>query len=298
MTQNIIIIGSSSMDLTVQTDVIPEQGETVLGETLLMAPGGKGANQAVAAARLKRDGDVYMIGAVGDDAFGNKIINNLRQFGVNTTYMQKIEGEHSGTAHITLYEQDNRIIFVPAANNHILPEVVLPILERFERGDIIVMQQEIPAETVAVVIEKAADLGMQVILNPAPYRPLEQKLIEQVAYLTPNESECRQLFDVGMDEALAQYPQKLIVTLGAEGATYYDDDARHMVPSYPCEVVDTTGAGDTFNGALAVALSEGQSLASALQFANMASSFAVRALGAQGGIPARETVDAALEKKA
>lgn len=298
MTQNIIIIGSSSMDLTVQTDVIPEQGETVLGETLLMAPGGKGANQAVAAARLKRDGDVYMIGAVGDDAFGTKIIDNLRQFGVNTMYMQKIEGEHSGTAHITLYEQDNRIIFVPAANNHILPEVVLPILERFERGDIIVMQQEIPAETVAAVIEKAADLGMQVILNPAPYRPLEQKLIEQVAYLTPNESECRQLFDVDMDEALAQYPQKLIVTLGAEGATYYDDAARHMVPSYPCEVVDTTGAGDTFNGALAVALSEGQSLASALQFANMASSFAVRALGAQGGIPTRETVDAALEKKA
>lgn len=295
MAHKIIIIGSASMDLTVQTQMIPEQGETVLGENLLMAPGGKGANQAVAAARLKRDQDVYMIGAVGDDAFGKQILDNLQQHGVNTQYMQTVEGEHSGTAHITLFEQDNRIIVVPAANNAILPEVVLPILQQFEPGDFIMMQQEIPEETVEVVIEEAALLGLKVILNPAPYRPLDKKLLDKVAYLTPNESECRQLFDESMDDALAQHPNQLIVTLGAEGAVYFDK-TRQTVPAYPCDVVDTTGAGDTFNGALAVALSEGQSLETAIQFANSASSFAVTALGAQGGIPTREEVDEALHK--
>ncbi|MCS4487000.1 ribokinase [Staphylococcus americanisciuri] len=293
MTHKIIVIGSASMDLTVQTKVIPEQGETVLGDTLLMAPGGKGANQAVAAARLKRNQAVYMIGAVGDDAFGKTIMDNMRQYGVNTTYMQTITGEHSGTAHITLYDKDNRIIVVPAANNYISPEVVLPILQKFERGDIIIMQQEIPAETVEAVIEEATQLGLQVILNPAPYRLIDNKLLEQVTYLTPNESECRQLFDGEISDVIARYPRKLIVTLGAEGAMYFDQTQR-IVPAYPCEVVDTTGAGDTFNGALAVALSEGQSLESALEFANMASSFAVRKMGAQGGIPTREAVDQAL----
>lgn len=295
MGQNIIVIGSASMDLTVQTDVIPNQGETVLGDSLLMAPGGKGANQAVAAARLKHNQEVYMIGAVGDDAFGKTIIENLQQSGVNTTYMQTVAGEHSGTAHITLYDKDNRIIVVPAANNAILPDVVLPILQRFERGDIIVMQQEIPAETVEAVIKEATQLGLQVILNPAPYRPIDMQLLDKIAYLTPNESECQQLFDGKVDEALAQYPNKLIVTLGADGATYFDEKQR-KVPAYPCDVVDTTGAGDTFNGALAVALSEGQSLEAALRFANMASRFAVTALGAQGGIPTRQDVDEALSE--
>lgn len=295
MTHKIIVIGSASMDLTVQTQVMPDQGETILGETLYMAPGGKGANQAVAAARLKRNRDVYMIGAVGDDAFGQTILNNLRQHGVNVDYMQTIEGEHSGTAHITLYEQDNRIIVVPAANNRIVPEVVLPILQRFEKGDIIVMQQEIPAKTVEAVIDEAAQLGLQVILNPAPYRALDNRLLNKVTYLTPNESECQQLFGESMDDALAQHPNQLIVTLGAEGAVYFDQ-TRQTVPAYPCDVVDTTGAGDTFNGALAVALSEGQSFETAIQFANMASSFAVSALGAQGGIPTREVVDKALNQ--
>ncbi|UXR77901.1 MULTISPECIES: ribokinase [unclassified Staphylococcus] len=295
MTHKIIVIGSASMDLTVQTQVIPDQGETVLGETLYMAPGGKGANQAVAAARLKRDRDVYIVGAVGDDAFGQTILNNFRQHSVNVDYMQIIEGEHSGTAHITLYEQDNRIIVVPAANNKMIPEVVLPILQQFEKGDIIVMQQEIPAETVEAVIDEAARLGLQVILNPAPYRAIDIHLLNKVTYLTPNASECQQLFGASIDDALAQYPNQLIVTLGAEGATYFDQ-TRQMVPAYPCDVIDTTGAGDTFNGTLAVALSEGQSLETAIQFANMASSFAVTALGAQGGIPTREAVDAALNK--
>lgn len=286
--ENIVEIGSSSIDLVVKTDVLPQAGETVMGNSFFTTTGGKGANQAVAAARLSNK--VYMIGAVGDDENGKQIIENLEQNNVDTTFMDKIENETSGTAHITLFEDDNRIIVVPAANNHVTPEKVLPKLERFGAGDIILMQHEIPEHTIKEVTDYAVKHDMKVILNPAPYRNIDKEIIDKVTWITPNESESELLFESGVDEALKAYPRKLIVTKGAAGAMFYND-SQQLVKGYKKKVVDTTGAGDTFNGALAVALIENKPLEEAVDFANLAGSFSVTGLGAQGAMPYRKELD-------
>lgn len=286
--ENIVVIGSSSIDLVVKTDVLPQAGETVMGNSFFTTTGGKGANQAVAAARLSNK--VYMIGAVGDDENGKQIIENLEQNNVDTTFMDKIENETSGTAHITLFEDDNRIIVVPAANTHVTPEKVLPKLERFGAGDIILMQHEIPEHTIKEVTDYAVKHDMKVILNPAPYRNIDKEIIDKVTWITPNESESELLFESGVDEALKAYPRKLIVTKGAAGAMFYND-SQQLVKGYKKKVVDTTGAGDTFNGALAVALIENKPLEEAVDFANLAGSFSVTGLGAQGAMPYRKELD-------
>ncbi|MDG0826264.1 ribokinase [Staphylococcus equorum] len=286
--ENIVVIGSSSIDLVVKTDVLPQAGETVMGNSFFTTTGGKGANQAVAAARLSNK--VYMIGAVGDDENGKQIIENLEQNNVDTTFMDKIENETSGTAHITLFEDDNRIIVVPAANNHVTPEKVLPKLERFGAGDIILMQHEIPEYTIKEVTDYAVKHDMKVILNPAPYRNIDKEIIDKVTWITPNESESELLFENGVDEALKAYPRKLIVTKGAAGAMFYND-SQQLVKGYKKKVVDTTGAGDTFNGALAVALIENKPLEEAVDFANLAGSFSVTGLGAQSAMPYRKELD-------
>ncbi|MCE5003164.1 ribokinase [Staphylococcus pseudoxylosus] len=284
----IIVIGSASIDLVVQTEILPEAGETVMGKSFFTNPGGKGANQAVAAARLSNE--VYMIGAVGDDDNGKQILSNLEQNNVNTTYMDIIENEKSGTAHITLFDDDNRIIVVPASNNYVTAESVLPKLENFSAGDIIVMQHEIPESTIKDVVDYAIDHDMKVILNPAPYRKLDNTIIEKVTWLTPNETESELLFDNQVDDALKAYPHKLIVTKGASGAMYYSD-SQQLVEGYKKQVVDTTGAGDTFNGALAVALIENKQLEQAVAFANLAGSYSVTGLGAQGAMPYRKDLE-------
>lgn len=285
---NIIVIGSASIDLVVKTDILPNVGETVMGESFFTNPGGKGANQAVAAARLSDH--VYMIGAVGDDDNGQQILSNLNNNNVNTAYMDVIENEASGTAHITLFDDDNRIIVVPAANNYVTPDKVIPKLEFFEAGDIIVMQHEIPEETIKEVVDYAQKHKMRVMLNPAPFRSLDKEIIEKVNWLTPNESESELLFENKVDQALMMYPEKLIVTKGASGALFYSD-SQQLVKGYKKQVVDTTGAGDTFNGALAVALIENKSLEEAVNFANLAASFSVTGLGAQGAMPYRKELD-------
>ncbi|MSU30780.1 ribokinase [Staphylococcus sp. McC-251-APC-3A2] len=285
---NIIVIGSASIDLVVKTDILPKVGETVMGESFFTNPGGKGANQAVAAARLSNH--VYMIGAVGDDDNGQQILSNLNNNNVNTAYMDVIENEASGTAHITLFDDDNRIIVVPAANNYVTTDKVIPKLEFFEAGDIIVMQHEIPAETIKEVVDFAQKHEMRVMLNPAPFRALDKEIIEKVNWLTPNESESELLFENKVDKALMMYPEKLIVTKGASGALFYSD-SQQLVKGYKKQVVDTTGAGDTFNGALAVALIENRSLEEAVNFANLAASFSVTGLGAQGAMPYRKELD-------
>lgn len=284
---NIIVVGSSSIDLVVNTNKIPNAGETVLGKSFFTTPGGKGANQAVAAARLSAE--VYMIGAVGNDAYGTQIINNLKDNNVNTDYMDTIENVQSGTAHITLYEEDNRIIVVPGANNHIKPDTVIPKLAKFNSGDIIILQKEIPSDTVDAVVKYAYENNLKVILNPAPYRALSQETIDRVTYLTPNESENELLFGNDLDKVIANYPNKLIVTRGDQGAVYFDTIIRNIA-GHKQNVVDTTGAGDTFNGALAVALIEKMDLAKAIDFANMAGSLSVTQLGAQGAMPYRQDI--------
>ncbi|MGG0618792.1 ribokinase [Bacillus altitudinis] len=286
----IVVVGSCSMDLVVTSNKRPSAGETVLGESFKTVPGGKGANQAVASARL--GADVYMIGRVGDDAYGQDIMRNLQTQGVRTTYMKPVTEMESGTAHIILAEGDNSIVVVKGANNEVTPHYVKDALSSIEDIGIVLIQQEIPEETVEAVCAICSEKEIPVILNPAPARKVSQQILDQAAYITPNEHEAALMFDgLTIAEALRQYPNKLLITEGKSGVRYFDGSKEVLVPGYPVRAVDTTGAGDTFNGALAVALTEGKSLYDALAFANLAASISVTKFGAQGGMPAREELE-------
>ncbi|MCK1994676.1 ribokinase [Peribacillus muralis] len=290
----IAVVGSSSMDLVVTSAKRPKAGETVLGDSFITVPGGKGANQAVAAARL--GADVSMIGCVGDDFYGEVILENLKKNGINTDYVEPVTGSTSGTAHIILSEGDNSIIVVKGANDFITPDYVQKAQKAIEEADIVMVQQEIPEETVEYVAELCNTLQKRLLLNPAPARKLSEAVIQQAAFLTPNEHEFEILFD-GRDrtKALAEHPNKLFITEGKNGVRYFDGHEEKIVPSFVVEAVDTTGAGDTFNAAFAVAVAEGKSYDECLIFANRAASISVTKLGAQGGMPHRAEVERGLE---
>ena len=280
------------MDLVVTSDKRPNAGETVLGESFKTVPGGKGANQAVASAKL--GADVYMVGRVGDDAYGQDIVSNLQEQGVRTSYMKPVTEMESGTAHIILAEGDNSIVVVKGANNEVTPDYVKDALSTIEDIGMVLIQQEIPEETVEAVCALCSEKEIPLILNPAPARKVSQQVLEQAAYITPNEHEAVLMFDGHpIEDALRQYPNKLLITEGKSGVRFFDGLKEVLVPGFPVEAVDTTGAGDTFNGALAVALTEGKSLYEALTFANLAASMSVTKFGAQGGMPTKEE----LEKK-
>ncbi|WP_413408930.1 ribokinase [Paenibacillus amylolyticus] len=289
----ICVIGSSSMDLVVTSSRRPGAGETVLGDSFKTVPGGKGANQAVAAARL--GGEVTMIGRVGDDAFGKDIVENFRANAVNTQNVKPVTHLESGTAHIILAEGDNSIVVVEAANREVTPAYVDEAAEVIRDADIVLIQQEIPEETVVHVSALCAEFGTPLLLNPAPARTLPQEVIDNAAYITPNEHEAEILFQ-GMSpaQALRQYPNKLFITEGSKGVRYFDGTDEILVPTYKVEAVDTTGAGDTFNAAFAVALAEGKALQESIRFANRAASLSVTKFGAQGGMPTRDEVEESL----
>ncbi len=289
----VCVVGSCSMDLVVTSSRRPGAGETVMGESFKTVPGGKGANQAVAAARL--GAEVIMIGRVGDDHLGETILNNFKENHVSVEYVKPVTDMESGTAHITLAEGDNSIIVVPAANNEVTPDYVQQAAEAIRSSDIVLIQQEIPAETVAVVSQICVEANVPLLLNPAPARAIDADVLKHAAYITPNEHEASVIFeDMSLQEALRHYPNRLLVTEGSNGVRYYNGEEEAVVPTFKVEAVDTTGAGDTFNAALAVALAEGQSLADSIRFANRAASLSVTKFGAQGGMPTRAEVEAAL----
>ncbi|MGG0410985.1 ribokinase [Peribacillus simplex] len=290
----IAVVGSSSMDLVVTSAKRPISGETVLGESFITVPGGKGANQAVAAARL--GAEVSMVGCVGDDVYGEIILENLKKNHVNTKYVEPVTGSASGTAHITLSEGDNSIIVVKGANDFITPEYVQKAKKVIEESDIVMVQQEIPEETVEYLAELCNTLQKRLLLNPAPARKLSEAVIQQASFLTPNEHEFEILFN-GRDrtKVLTEYPNKLFITEGKNGVRYFDGHEEKVIPSFEVEAVDTTGAGDTFNAAFAVAVAEGKSFDECLLFANRAASISVTKLGAQGGMPQRLEVERGFE---
>ncbi len=281
------------MDLVVTASKRPQVGETVLGDRFTTVPGGKGANQAVAAARL--GAEVTMIGCIGDDFYGNAIMDNFKRNGVITTNVEPVTHAESGTAHIVLAEGDNSIIVVKGANDHVTPALVERALNAIRSADMVLVQQEIPEETVSYVSSLCQRINVPLLLNPAPARPLSEAVIEKAAYLTPNEHECSILFS-GMDkaEALRKFPGKLFITEGSSGVRYYDGEREVLVPTYKVEAIDTTGAGDTFNAAFAVALAEGSSIPDSVKFANRAASLSVTKFGAQGGMPMRAEVEESL----
>lgn len=285
----IAVIGSLSMDLVVSADKRPQAGETVLGNSFETVPGGKGANQAVAAARL--GAEVTMIGCVGNDSFGEVILENLKANQVKTQYVEPVTHTRSGTAHITLAEGDNSIVVVKGANDFTTPEYVRKAETAIRDADIVLIQFEIPAETVEYTADLCERLGVPLLLNPAPARPVSMDVIAKSAFITPNEHEFRILFD-GADrtEVLRKYPNKLIITEGKKGVRFFNGEKEMAIPGVTVPVVDTTGAGDTFNAAFAVAIAEGKSMEDALEFANLAAALSVTKFGAQGGMPTMDEV--------
>jgi ribokinase len=293
--RKITVIGSINMDLVTSTTQIPKVGETVLGQSFHSIPGGKGANQAVAAARL--GGDVTMIGAVGDDSFGRTLVDHLTHQGINTKNIIEVKDVSSGIASIILSAADNSIIVVPGANNSITPEIIEKHEDIIRASSIFLLQLEIPLESVIRAIELAKKHGVLTILNPAPIQKLPKKLLEMVDFVTPNEHEQELLFASveGTEQDLAELKEKCIVTKGSKGVVIYKNGKKVEIPSVQVEAVDTTGAGDSFNGALAYALCEGLEIVEACRFANVVGAISVTKLGAQTGMPTKKEVEKFLQ---
>ncbi|MEA5027040.1 MAG: ribokinase [Erysipelotrichaceae bacterium] len=278
----IVVIGSINIDLVTTCEHFPTVGESMFGQTFAVYCGGKGANQAVCAAKL--GAEVTMVGCIGNDANGETAIKNLAMHQINTAYVQRVS-EPTGVALIIVAQQDNEIVVIKGANACVTPEVVDLALPAIKQADMIMLQLEIPLKTVEYVVDLAAVLQKPVMLNPAPYQPIEADLINKVTYLTPNQIEVRQIFGEDYSTALAHYPNKVIMTAGSSGVYFHDGHELGLIPAHEVKVVDTTGAGDTFNGALAVALVSRMSLRSAIDFAQKAAGIAIGKMGAQTAMP-------------
>ena len=282
------VIGSISTDFVVTTNRVPKQGETVYGQAFETTFGGKGANQAVAAARL--GGRVQMFGCVGGDQFGLETKANLARNGVDVTAIRTIENTTTGSAHITVFEGDNAIVYVPGANQEVTIDYLKSVEADLLTCTYFVIQNEIPMPSIQYLIDLADAHDIKVTYDPAPFIEIDKAYLEKVDYLLPNETEAKEMFgDQDVDALLGQYPAQLLITMGGDGIRYHDGEVAVHVPAIKGEVVDTTGAGDTFSGAFTVALSKGNSLADAIQFASIAGSLSVQKFGAQGGMP---TIDA------
>lgn len=288
----ITVVGSINMDLVVSTNVFPKQGETVLGDLYTTVPGGKGANQAVAAARL--GSEIQMLGAVGNDAFGDELLAGLEAENIQLQSVKRKDGA-SGIANILLSEGDNRIIVVPGANHKVTVEEIDVHTDQLAKSSVVIMQLELPIPVIQRTLEICREHGVPTILNPAPASGFTQELLKHCTYLTPNETEAEEIFGKNWLQALEQYPNRMVVTLGEKGAQFYDGEKLVVVEGFPTKAVDTTGAGDTFNGALGAAIAENMPFEEAVRFANAAASLSVEKFGAQGGMPTR---DAVLERMA
>lgn len=298
--RQILVVGSSNTDMVIKAAHLPRPGETILGGTFFMNPGGKGANQAVAIARL--GGPVTFICKTGSDIFGHQSQQLFEEEGINTSYVFSDSGNPSGVALITVDEKaENCIVVASGANANLLPSDLEKAEEAIERADLVLMQLEVPMETVCFVADIAWQKGKKVILNPAPAHPLPVDLLRHLYLITPNETEAEMITGVKItDESSAGEAaralsgmgvQHVIITLGSKGALIYSNGKTEMVPALKVEAVDTTAAGDVFNGALTVALSEGRSLKEAARFACKASAISVTRVGAQSSAPYRNEVD-------
>lgn len=278
----VVVVGSINLDLVVQADRFPKIGETMFGTDSKMLPGGKGANQAVAAARL--GADVTMIGCVGEDAYGEIVLKNFQENIVDTSCIKKV-AEPTGVAYITIAENDNSIILVQGANACVDRSLIDKYQAQILAADIVITQCEIPIETIRYLIDFCAENDVRLILNPAPTPEIAPEYLAKVTFLTPNEIEINQLFQQDAQTVLREHPNQIIMTYGAKGVRYHDGEKLMEVPSYKVPVIDTTGAGDTFNAAFAVAYAKDQELEKAITFANLAASKTVQGLGAQSAMP-------------
>lgn len=299
-THKILIVGSSNTDMVIRAEHLPVPGETVIGGTFFMNHGGKGANQAVAVARL--GGHVAFICKIGSDIFGHQAYRLLCEEGIDTSHIFSDTENPSGVALITVdTKAENCIVVAPGANAHLTPEEIRQAYGAFDSADIVLLQLEIPMETVMETALFAHSKGKTVVLNPAPASLLPERLLRSVDILTPNETEAETITGIKISDegsALAAARRivemgvrNVIVTLGARGALVYDGSVCEVIPACKVQAVDTTAAGDIFNGALVVALSEGRSLAEAVRFAVKAAALSVTRIGAQSSAPYRTEVD-------
>ncbi len=294
MNGHIVVVGSLNMDLVVRAPRLPRLGETVLGSDFRTFPGGKGANQAVACARL--GGKVKMVGRVGADSFGQALLSTMAQDGVDLTFVRQDAEAVTGVALITVEDGgDNAIVVAPGANGRVSVEDVVASEQAFDGAAVLVVQLECPLAAVQKAIQLAHQRQAQVVLNPAPAQPLPQDLLRQVDYLIPNQSEILLLsgneeLDPAIDHLAALGIKNLVVTLGEKGSMVVGDSTKTHLPAYRVVAVDTTAAGDAFVGAFAVALAEGASVLEAARWGNAAGALAVTKAGAQPSLPTRQAL--------
>ena len=301
----IIVIGSSNTDMVIKAERLPLPGETILGGKFFMFPGGKGANQAVAAARL--GSQVALVTRTGNDVFGRQALSQFREEGIDTSLISTDEEYPSGVALIAVDAQaENIIVVAPGANMQLTPKHIDKALAGSATAEVALLQLEIPIDTVSHAVRRLWERGSKVILNPAPAQPLPDELFACLHLITPNETEAEILTGIRVvdlataTEAASRLRQKgvqqVVLTLGAKGAFVLTDTVAGMIPAPEVEAVDTTAAGDVFNGALAVGIAEDMPLERAVLFACRAAAIAVTRMGAQASAPYRHELGAFSEQ--
>jgi ribokinase len=299
--KHIVVIGSSNMDLVAKAPRIPITGETLLGTDFFMVPGGKGANQAVAAAKL--GANVIFVARLGKDVFAEKSLENFKSVHINTKHIVQLEGVPSGVAIIAIDDNGkNIIIVIPGANGKLMPADAEKASADIASAGVVVCQLEIPIETVEKAAVLAAQNKVSFILDPAPARPLSDKLLSMVDVIKPNEIEAQTITGIKVvdintaskaaDWLLAKGVQNVIITLGDKGALLANKNGKETIESRRVKAIDSTAAGDAFTGALAFGLANGKSLKEAAVYANAVAAISVTRFGAQASMPTKKEVDA------
>lgn len=294
---HVLVLGSVNMDLVITADAFARAGETLTAQGFATYPGGKGANQAVAAARL--GAEVTLLGCVGDDAFGQELRTGLEQEGIHTQWLKTAGNTRTGVAGITVCQAENAILVVPGANHAITVEDVLAADAAFAQADVVLAQLEVPMPVVLAAAQRAQMHGKPFLLNPAPAAELPAELLRLATLITPNEYELGQTLGKPggyQQDLLAQLPGRVLMTCGKTGATYANPDGSLLHQhGFSVQAVDTTGAGDTFNGALAAFWHLG--IAQAMRHACAAAALSVTKAGARAGMPTRTELDAFLAQQ-
>ena len=296
----ITVVGSINIDITALTDRYPNRGETLFGKQMAVLPGGKGANQATSCARMGKP--VNMIGAIGQDPYGDIILQSLQKDHIDTTFVKRVKDHSTGAAIITIDSTaENTMLVIKGANDSLTAKDIVSAFSVIENSKVLLVQMEVPEEVVIESMKQARKKGMFVILDPAPAEGITVRALEYADLITPNKQETKHLTGIdvtNVDSALkaAKYFDSIgvknsIIKMADQGSLVYQNGQSEFVPSFPVKAVDTVGAGDSFAGALACAISDGEDLVAAVKFASIVGALKVTKIGAQAGIPTLEEVN-------
>lgn len=302
MADEIVVVGSMNMDLVVETDNVPQKGETVLGNDFHQIPGGKGANQAMAAGKL--GGEVNFIGACGKDNFGDTLLSNLKKGGVNVENIHRVE-KNTGIASITIEKDgDNRIIVIPGANHSLTPKIITNHIDIIKNASVLLLQLEIPINTMEKTVKLADKYNTTIILDPAPAQKLNSDIYNKIDYLLPNQGELKKLLndssltlDNKINKLLKMGVKNIVLTKGEDGINVYNKNDSKFYSTLDVKAVDTTAAGDAFAGALAYGLQKNFDENKIYKFANKVAAISVTKIGAQSSLPTMKEVKSFSEKE-